>query len=223
MEYLGTMTTTNCPECGESYKRIGNHWQHNPSHIHSFTDKQDAIIRGLILGDGHIDKNGKNAYVIVASTQKRFLEWLSLWFPVISRDVSLSKTTDELIAQNTESEWVKTPEDDADYNDLYRWETSRHRDFNDYSNSVDSVNHLCALSLKVYYVSDGTLAKAGSHHRPQFRVTDDVRAERIADLIRDVGFTVTVSPGNIFIKQGETDRFFEYIGNPIPGFEDKWV
>jgi hypothetical protein len=218
-----TMTTNTCPECGKVYKQIGNHWQHRPSHIHSLTPRQHEIVKGLVIGDGHICMKDRNAMLIVGSTNREFLSWLSEEFPVISRTIRKSKSVDYLIKQNTESEWVDTPSDDCEYNPMYRWNTVTHPNFNDYLGDAMSIMELSSLSLKVWYVSDGTLVEAGNHWCPSFSVTDVGLKEHLAELLRDVGFTVTSTTGMVYIKQSETVRFFECIGDPIPGFEDKWL
>lgn len=217
------MSTITCPDCGKDYEQIANHWQFNPDHRNTLTERQHQIVQGLVLGDGHIHNQAVNSKLIVGSTSRSFLEWLQEQFPVISGDVRVSKSVDELIEMNEKNSHVDVSVTDADYSKMYRWNTVSHPDLNEYTNTHESVDVLTPLSTKVWYVSDGTLAESGTSWRPQFRVTDDERLSYVAGLLRDVGFTVTESSGNCYIKQGETEQFFEYIGEPIPSFDDKWV
>lgn len=217
------MTETTCPTCEKVYKQIGNHWQFNEDHVPDLTDRQHSILRGLVLGDGYISHRDRNAALWVSSTNRDFLVWIQQQFPVLSNHIRVEKTVEQLHEQNTRSEYVDTPRDDAEYNTLYQITTTTHPEIAAYDNDEKSVTELSPVGLKVYYVSDGVLAQAGTSHRPQFRVTDDKRREYIATLIRDCGFTVTASTGCIYIKQSQTEQFFEYIGDPISGFERKWL
>lgn len=217
------MTKTNCPTCGKTYKQIGNHWQFNEDHIPDLTDRQHSILRGLVLGDGFISHRDRNAALWVSSTNRDFLSWIQKQFPVLANRVRVEKTVEQLYEQNTRSEYIDTPSDDADYNTLYKITTTTHPEIAEYDNDEKSVRDLSSVGLKVYYVSDGVLAEAGKTYRPQFRVVDEQRRDYIATLIRDCGFDVTVSTGSLYIKQSQTERFFEYIGDPISGFERKWL
>jgi len=40
-----------CPQCGEDYNQLSQHWNGNSCEWESFTKKQDEIIQGLLLGD----------------------------------------------------------------------------------------------------------------------------------------------------------------------------
>lgn len=71
-----TMTTNTCPTCGNEYKQIGNHWQFNESHIPTLSERQNEIIKGLVLGDGYIDGGDRNSALVVDSVNPKFLHWL---------------------------------------------------------------------------------------------------------------------------------------------------
>ena len=38
-----------CPQCGEDYNQLSQHWNGNSCEWESFTKKQDEIIQGLLI------------------------------------------------------------------------------------------------------------------------------------------------------------------------------
>jgi len=214
--------TDTCPTCGDEYERLGNHWQYNADHRHKLTDRQHEIVRGLVLGDGFIDHMSQNAALRVHSTNRAFLGWVSDQFPVLTNGVHTSKTAEELVEQNTRSNYVATPTEDAEYSDLYGLTTNTHPEIADYDNDPTCISSLSAQSLRVYYVCDGTFANTGSTRRCQFSVSDDTSCRHVASLVSDCGFDVTVSSGNFYVKQTQTDEFLDWLGDPLPNFEYKW-
>jgi hypothetical protein len=64
-----TMTTT-CPECGDDYAKLGNHYQWNPDHRPALTERQLAITDYLVLRGATVRQRGSCPYLEVCGTAK---------------------------------------------------------------------------------------------------------------------------------------------------------
>ena len=81
------------------------------------------------------------------------------------------------------------------------------------------------LTLKVWYVCDENLNR--SNPRPRVRITaanEEHRINEIAQWITDeIGIRADkMTQGRMAFDTRNTQRFFEYVGDPLPGFEYKW-
>jgi hypothetical protein len=77
------------------------------------------------------------------------------------------------------------------------------------------------MVLKMWYISDGSLQNGG----PILTVWNESdRHEFILSLFEDIGLSVTWQNSNndVYIRKKSQDDFFDYIGEPVPGFEYKW-
>lgn len=49
------------------------------------------------------------------------------------------------------------------------------------------------------------------------------RSEQLVELFADAGFDVRYTTDKIVFKRSETPEFLDWMGDPPPGFEYKWV
>jgi len=116
-----------CQQCGNEYQRIGTHWSHpNSSCSHpSFTDHQQEIITGLLMGDGSIDNSRKNPRIETQMISPNYLEYIADEFGVLGSEVSLAMTAAENAKAKRDSGF--SPNANAEnYSDVYRWCSMSH-------------------------------------------------------------------------------------------------
>jgi len=116
-----------CQQCGNEYQRIGGHWSKSSSCSHpSFTDHQQKIITGLLMGDGSICFSNKNPYVEVSMISPNYLQYVANEFGVLSSGVSLKMTAAENAKAKRDSGF--SPNANAEnYSDVYRWCSMSHK------------------------------------------------------------------------------------------------
>jgi len=90
---------------------------------------------------------------------------------------------------------------------------------------LDTIS-LSPLVLKIWYVCDGYLNT--SNPKPRARISsinESDRIEKIAEWItEETGIEVNTSKNRerILFNTRRTQKFFEYVGDPLPGFVYKW-
>jgi hypothetical protein len=221
----------NCPKCDKNYKKLGNHWQHNPTHRPNLTDKQREILTGILMGDGCIVKRNTSPYMKVEMTTKSYLNYLDDTFGVLGTGVKFSKSAKTSAKNAKESGFV--PNANAEnFNDVYRWSTRSHPELQQYAEWYSSGEkifpeniELTPTVLKHWYVCDGNYNTHNLQESISIGVCNELsNIDKINKYFSNVGlpepsFVTYKSIG--FTKQ-KTHTLFEYMGKPITGFEYKF-
>jgi len=82
------------------------------------------------------------------------------------------------------------------------------------------------MILKVWYVCDGTLNN--SNPRPRARIAAKNESHCIDEIAQWITNEIggvragAIKHGNIVFDTRNTQEFFKYVGDPLPGFEYKW-
>lgn len=164
------------------------------------------------MGDGNIDWHNEGyPRFRVGMVKPMFLEWVAkeLYNVVNATGLSLQS------------------EASGNEQDYYMLRTISHPYFDELKSWYNSGEKLIPvgtprpLELKMWYVADG----GRMEDRPFIRA--DSQSERLEEIAKDVnkiGINVTVADKSrqLNILNDDRDRFFEYIGAPVPGFEYKW-
>ena len=80
--------------------------------------------------------------------------------------------------------------------------------------------------MKIWYVCDGYLNTANP--KPRVRISSVNESDRIDEIAEwiteETGIEVNTSKNRerILFNTRRTQEFFEYVGEPLPGFEYKW-
>jgi hypothetical protein len=184
------------------------------------------IATGLILGDGTLCRNYKNAIIQVKMINKEYLEHLSEKFGIMSLDIELHKTSDEQAEMNRNSGFHKSADGD-NYQDVYRWMTRAHPQLNSFRSWYDTgekifPQHILVSPtlLKHWYVCDGD--KQGKRIRiASSNESDDL--EKLVSYFDSVDIPKPKTTGNrIYWSTEDSEKVFGYMGEPVPGFEYKW-
>lgn len=228
-----------CPECGTKYQRLGHHWSMGSCDYPDLPDKTMEYVSGLLLGDGNIHVgNCKNAAFRLGMTNKEFLEWFQGEIGILASSLKIQSTAEELVEQNKANDLINVVNPDK-YKDYYMLTTRRHPKLNKFRSwygesgkSFEKVNSLTSDMVKMWFVSDGNCKRGKGNVQPTVRLTVPNfvdQKDSILSLFSNCGF----SPSwyNHSRKQDETLRFSveesktlcDWMGDPPPGFEYKWV
>lgn len=218
-----------CFSCGEEFSRITSHWAQSSCGYPELTERQKKICVGLLMGDGDLIREGGNPSLRVRMVKKPFLEWLKDEFGELATDISVELKADEALERNKQSEFISV-NTDTEYQDLYRiiiranpWfcqlEDWYSNDGKRYPNDISFE----PLTVKIWYVCDGWYDT--STGRPAIRA--DNESESLYDHIgrfKQLGLQPHKQSDRNVIRfnKSKARDFFDYMGEPVPGFEYKW-
>lgn len=224
--------TEACPDCGDSFEKIGLHWSRGSCNYPTPDGGVDDILTGLYMGDGSLAAHdSKNPYMRWNNTNKRFLEYVDSRLRWLSTGVRLRKSAEESAQQRLDRDqegWTVDPEN---FNPIYatrtrrlpyfrkfkRWtETSQKR----YPDDLD----LTPTVAKYWYASDGTVNWMRTHSaRIAFTCRNEQDRERfMLSLFDRAGFEAKRSKHMYYLSVRESEDFLDWMGSSVPGFEYKW-
>lgn len=230
-----------CHQCGNNYKKIGNHWiQSSSCNYKEFTDSQREIITGLLMGDGCINIGGKNPLLQVGMISPNYLQYVSDEFGILGSDVKLVETAAESAESARKTKFNPNAKKE-NYSDKYLWRSISHPELHEFNNWYNSGKkvwpeniELTPTVLKHWYCGDGCWNNSGTINRIQIGISNEVNeTEKVSQIFENVGLS---APSNYNIyerKDGNTDctaeftvdqskELWEYMGEPLPDFEYKW-
>lgn len=221
-----------CPNCGDFYESMANHWGHSCDYPDIPGDKWDLMV-GLLLGDASVagadydETNHPNLRVY--SSNETFLEWLDDELGVFSTGVYLNDTGKDRLKRNQKSGWDTREE--AEYKDMYRVQTRSMPCFRDLREWYDDGQKsfpkdlsLNRLRAKMWYVSDGGLnwdRGDNAAYAAIASVNEGKNPRVLKSLFEEQGFNPTFTHPRLRFN-GETEKFLDWLGEPVPGFEYKW-
>lgn len=229
-----------CNQCGNEYERIGQHWSKGSSCSHKkLTQHQREIITGILMGDGTIDRRGKNPYLRVVMISPNYLQHLDDEFGILGCEIVLCRTAAEGAEQAIKSgAYVEAKKED--YSDMYKWQLVSHPELKEFSNWYSSGNkvwpediELTATVLKHWYCGDGFCDTSGNN-RIEIAMSNEVEElEKVNKMFENVGLP---APSNYNIQErkdgtkdcdaqftvNQSKELLEYMGDPLPDFEYKW-
>jgi hypothetical protein len=230
-----------CEQCEKEYQVIAQHWlqssdcQHPPLSQH-----QREIATGVLMGDGTVNRGSKNLRLQSEMISRNYLQYIDNQFGVFGNGVSLYQTAAESAKECRDRGF--SPDADADdYSNLYRWQSMRHPDFNEFGEWYDSGEKmwpdnikLTPIVLKHWYCGDGYYDKSGSHNRITIAMANEVdNTDKVDAMFQSVGLPM---PNNYSIQErsnGSVDcnavwtveqsrKLWNYMGDPLPDFSYKW-
>jgi len=192
----------------------------NSSNSIQFTDHQNSVLNGTVLGDASITMNGANAYYQMTNEHKEYLEYIMSVMP-----------------DNMFSEKGLTRDDRGDrvYWKLYSRNFSTLTDkmsvWYDCGNKVlpDGIS-IYSTTLLHWYICDGHLEK-NSYPTITARWADEKSIHEARDAITELVGGCTVSPHDrggdteyvLYIPTEFRSQFFDVIGDcPAQAYDYKW-
>jgi hypothetical protein len=224
-----------CP-CCKSYDgdNIGLHWSNNPNCSSPEPSKyKKEIIKGLLMGDGTLnDVSGDSPFMQVNMINREFLEWVSDELGVFGLDVRMHKDSEEQFRLSSENfDNLKK----SNFNDIYSLQTRCFdwmKDFRswytDSGKTFPKDLSLTSISAKVWYVCDGSVhyyTDSSNAHIQISASNERNNYDNINRMWNEVGFDVRLgeSSSNFRFTVSESEDVLEWFGEPLPGFEHKWV
>jgi len=216
----------------KEYKTIGNHWRQSCGYPEP-DDYMVGIFDGLMMGDANM-KNGRpenrsgNQVIEVCMTNKEFVEYLyNRCYPFFNSP-KLHATPDYL--ERTASDCISTNEDG--FRHQYRITSKAIPFFNKYDSWFDGDRKrwdkdvcLTPKRVKYLYVSDGGISWNKDSHSARSQITSRTEAgwmPELASYFNMMGIDCRHYNDRIMFKPSSTDKFLNFIGSPVPGFEYKW-
>jgi len=235
------VVSENCPDCGDEYDRLGNHWRYNPSHRPNLTDLQEQIITGLLMGDGSVVKVGnRKPHVQCEMVSENYLEYIDDVFGCLSTGVRLKHTADEN-SERVRKSGFNINAKKENYSDTYYWCSRKHPELAKYRDWYSTGKkiwpediELTPIVLKHWYCGDGHLNDKDTAGYIQIAMANEVEnRDKVNSFFTSVGLP---SPSNYSITERESGsnicqaywtvdqsyELWEYMGNPLPDFEYKW-
>lgn len=186
----------------------------------------NEVITGLLMSDASATKNTeqRNTQINIEMINGKFLEYI--------REIFGSLATDVKTYNRTKTKYKSDEEYEAE---LYKLRTRRLKNFNKYRNKwyddekrypLDSIE-LTPTVLKMWYVGDGDMStddRWNTKHYARITCLNEMdRQEKINNLFQNLSFQPNWNDGPRFtFGLDGSKEFWDYIGDPVPGFEYKW-
>jgi len=219
-----------CPNCGSEYKNLSMHWYNsNSCKYPKLSNKQKEIITGVLMGDGTIANSGGNPRIDIVMINKNYLKYINKKLGVYGKGVYLKESAKKSAKLNKNRGFRKNAQEE-DYSDVYRLASRSSPVFNRFEKWYDTGSKkfpkdisLTPTILKNWFVCDGTYSTHGGCNRIEITATNEInRFDNIVSMFKDIGFDARTSGNTIYFSNSESQNVFNYMGNPLPGFERKW-
>jgi hypothetical protein len=204
-----------CHGCGGEYEKIRMHWGRSDCSYPSLTNRQRAIAEGLLLGDGYIPYEDRAALrLVLGNTKREFVAWVASEFDAFS--ASIREETESGENQNTTLYRVGiTHPEFADMRE--KWYPDGDKQFPE--SVTDSV-----MALRLWYAGDGTLCwdKSRNGMTSYAMIRSKIHP---GDLLDELPQNPWYNEKNNIVRWSSsiTRDLFKSLGDPIPGFEYKWL
>jgi len=196
------------------------------------------------MGDGSVKRDvGRNPYIRIRSITREYLEFLDDIFGSMGLGVELRYTAEEKASENRDSGFAPNA-DPSTYSDQYLWRTRRSKQFIKYAEWYEPEKvwpksiELTPTTLRHWYVCDGHYHNKRSDNYISIACANEAEhKQKVEKMFKDIGLdvaywnesSVTSNPRyggtrscKLALDVSNTKQFFEYVGNPVPGFEYKW-
>lgn len=226
--------TVVCHSCGEAFERIGYHWSNGSCDYPRIPHRKQAIITGLMLGDGTLRTHTQRPFVQTYMTSKRFLGWVDEQCEWLTTGVSLYRTAErsaELSRNNGNPD-----ADEANYSDVYVLQTRTMPQFERFESwytggagkRFPDYLVLVPVTTKIWYVCDGSLnwdrRYPGARPHITVRVQNEDTIQNVLRMFDESTFdhTPTADSQTIRFTVDETEALLDWMGRAPPGFAYKW-
>ncbi len=220
-------TVNQCSECGGVYSELGKHFSKS-SCSESLSDEQYEIIKGIVLGDGWVNWQQETPSVEVSLTNRDALEWIDEKLSTYSNGVKSGVSAASRAENNRRSGFHPDASEEA-YDDTWNLTTLSMESLQPIANwysagekRIPETVDITSESLRMWYICDGTIRWSGQNSYIVITTSKySFGSDDVIDSVLDnyPGSHKVLSDAIRFM---EPKNFFEYIGEPIPGFEYKW-
>lgn len=178
------------------------------------------------MGDAWAEGDDDKARIRIESVTKEYLEYLSRELP-IAQEVGLRRTAQEMVDSLGGN--VENTQDCYKLNTIYHPELTQYREWYSSGEKVWPENlNLSPTVLKHWYCGDGHYNNVGSNRHIQIAMSNEMEnTNKVSRMFERASFTtsnynIQESVCDLTFTVDETKRLFDYMGEPLPGFEHKW-
>lgn len=208
-------------QCGRTFTTRSGLGRHRGAtdHYPRLSDTQHRIIEGLVIGDGTVFQSGSKTKLTAASTNRKFISYLDGMFPQFAPSIRRKALKGD-----------RTPYGTRNY-DLYRISFGTHPEFAQYQEWYDDGKssvlddfELTPLNAAIWYGCDGSFNGTAPVYWSENLVT---KMGVLRAAFNRRGFYPRFSTDKrgameIAFHAHDAAEFFEWLGDPLPGFEYKW-
>lgn len=192
---------------------------------------QHELLKGILMSDGWVDSGGESTSPCLGinMTNKPFLEWFDGVMGNVATGVRLYKDSEKVRKEVVDRGFMT---DKSTFQDIFILRTRRLPELQRYADwygedgkTWPSDLVLTPPAMKMLYVGDGSLATM-DRGRPWVRihtVNEFGNKEKLKDIFSRVGFDIRFrGDRTLGLTCDDSEKFFSYIGGPVPGFAYKW-
>lgn len=221
-----------CPDCGTRYRHLTKHWNNSECELATPSRNQMLILKGLLMGDGTLLRDGPNAALAVEMTNLEYLEWIDSLLGIFSTGVEMKHSAEEQLkrAKRSKLDSVRTAKK---LQSSYLLLTRKHPVLNQFRGWYSTGQKVFPTELSLtprivrhWYCCDGTInipKKAANPTASIICKNERTREERLVKRFSEVGFTPAVRDGRLRFSVKGTNDLLAWIGPAPPGFEYKWA
>jgi len=230
-----------CPNCDSIVQSAGRHWNQGGCGFPEIDEEKWELLKGLVMGDGcvHHTENSTNPHFIWQSISYEHMlwfhqkmGWLSTGMPVLFENGKA-----EAVAQDARRSGFSPNASAENYSDQYTWYSVSHPKFENFiqrfypndKKKFPSDLEISPRSLKIWYCGDGTFESGNSNQNIAISIWNERdNTEKISQMFKNSGLpTPSVyidSEANCKAQftKGDSEVLWNYMGQPLPGFEYKW-
>lgn len=186
---------------------LGQHLRQSSCPYPEPNRRQLEIIEGLLLSDGSIPDDGNDRLRFELSMVNiPFLKWVDRELESLSTGMRTSSRNKKTVST------IRTPTFTEIRN---RWYQGGEKRFP----VVDPTR----LRMKMWYVGDGHLQQTEGRPRSTIGCSNEYdRQQHLCSMFEPLGINPSFYSDGLWMSADETEKFLDYIGAPVPGFEEKW-
>jgi len=231
------MSKTVCESCSNEYKRLAGHWSCSSSCSHPpLSDEQIEIATGLLMGDGCLNRNNKNPYLVSEMISPNYLKYIDNKFGLFGNGVSFLRSAEES-AKRAVVSGFRTDAKAKNYSELYKWQSMSHPDLLQLSGWYATGEkvwpediELTPTVLKHWYCCDGSYNNNGSSNHIKISMgNENGNTDKIDRMFKNVGLPspeqYQSGDNNAFdavFTVNQSHKIWNYMEEPLPDFEYKW-
>jgi len=221
-----------CPQCGNTYKMITAHWTRSSNCAHPEISKEKKeLIQGLLMGDASVEDRGSSGRMGISVTNKDFLLWIDEKLEHLSNGVKNYYTSEEQKERVSDNGTLPI-EQHHDFDTPYELKTKSHPYFKKLRSWYGSNGkrfpedlELTPLKAKMWYCCDGSLicSKKQRPHARFYTKNENDRLDVLVDYFHQKGLDGRKYEGSVGFTAEETIKLLDWMGDPPPGMNYKWV
>jgi hypothetical protein len=221
-----------CPQCGQTFKKLGLHWARGSCDYPKPDSEATEILTGLFMGDGSLAAHdSENPYMRWNNINREFLQHIDTTLGWLTTGVRLKKSAETVAKQTIERDRNGWNLNSENFNAIYGTRTRRlpyfrkfNRWYNDTQKRYPESLELTPTIAKYWYAGDGTVNWMREYSaRVVFACQNESdRPDFIRKLFTEAGFEVRQNRHMYYLSVDESKRFLQWMGDPVPGYEYKW-